>query len=281
MSWPAALLLAILQGLTEFLPVSSSGHLVLLQNLLRHLAAGDLPDALAFDLLVHLGTLLAVLVYFRRDLARLSRSLWAPSALTPTSAPLHNGRRELALMALALVPTAVVGLALRSAVDILLHRPVVVAGLIGVTGLVLLFTRRFANPVLLRSPSPSRLTWIQALGMGAAQGLAVLPGLSRSGLTIATGMALGLAPLDAFRWSFLLSIPAIIGAALLEWSLHPEAVAGLGAAAFVSALVAAGVALGALAILSRMLVRARFHLFAWYCFGIAIAGALVFTVWLP
>jgi undecaprenyl-diphosphatase len=280
-SWAAALLLAILQGITEFLPVSSSGHLVLLQNLLRRLGGQRLEEELVFDLLVHLGTLLAVVVYFRADLARLAGNLVAPASLTSSDGPLHNGRRELGLVALALVPTAVLGLALRSSVEVLLQRPAVVSGLIGVTGLVLLSVRRFSLSGRTGSAGAEALTWVQAVGIGAAQGLAVLPGLSRSGLTIAAGMALGLAPMTAFRWSFLLSIPAILGAAALEASLSPEALAHLGGKEIMAALVAGGVALAALAVLSRTLRSARFHLFAWYCFAVALAGAILFTVWQP
>jgi len=280
-SWAAAILLAVIQGITEFLPVSSSGHLVLLQNVLQRLSGSRLTDELAFDLLVHLGTLLAVVVYFRADLARLARSLRAPTALTPADGPLHNGRRELGLMALALVPTAIVGLALRNSVEALLQRPAVVSGLIGVTGLVLLSTRRFSSAESTGSPAGAGLTWVQALGIGAAQGLAVLPGLSRSGLTIAAGMALGLAPMTAFRWSFLLSIPAILGAALLEASLSPDVMTHLGGQAFTAALLAGAVALVSLAVLSRILQKARFHLFAWYCFAVALAGVTLFTVWQP
>jgi undecaprenyl-diphosphatase len=278
-SWAAALLLAILQGITEFLPVSSSGHLVLLQNVLQRLSGRHLPDELAFDLLVHLGTLLAVVIYFRADLARLARDLWAPTTLTPADGRLHNGRRELGLMALALVPTAVLGLALRSPVNALLQRPAVVSGLIGVTGLVLLSTRRFSSSGRTGALAGEGLTWVQALGIGAAQGLAVLPGLSRSGLTIAAGMALGLSPMTAFRWSFLLSIPAILGAAALEASLSPGAMSHLGGMAYAAALVAGAVALVALVVLSRALQKARFHLFAWYCFAVALGGVILFTVW--
>jgi undecaprenyl-diphosphatase len=184
-------------------------------------------------------------------------------------------------MALALVPTAAVGLALKSSVEALLQRPAVVSGLIGVTGLVLLSTRRFSSSGPGGSPAGMSLTWVQALGIGAAQGLAVLPGLSRSGLTIAAGMALGLAPMTAFRWSFLLSIPAILGAAALEAGSSPEALTHLGGQAFTAAVLAGVVALVALAILSRVLQRARFHLFAWYCFAVALAGVILFTVWQP
>jgi undecaprenyl-diphosphatase len=271
MSWTLALLLGLLQGLTEFLPVSSSGHLVLAQNLAERLSGRRLASLLAFDLLVHVGTLLAVVVYFRQDLRRLLGSALTPDRLDP-----HNGRRELLLLATALVPTAIVGLALRNLVEDLLQQPALVAGFIGVTGLALLSTRALA-PVAGTAAATLTPSWLQTLGIGLAQGIAVVPGLSRSGLTIAAGLALGMAPRAAFRWSFLISIPAIAGASALELTREPAALAGLGWPALAAALVAAGVALAALALLARLLDRARFHHFAWYCFTVAIAGVWFFT----
>ncbi len=274
MSWLLALLLGILQVLTEFLPVSSSGHLVLAQNLSDRLGQQPLPAALAFDLIVHVGTLAAVIAYFRRDLRRL---LWP--ALTPGRPDPHNGRRELLLLAAALVPTAVVGLALRNLVEDLLQQPARVAGLIGVTGLVLLAGHTAGT---LRGATTSSMpTLLQSLGVGLAQGIAVLPGLSRSGLTIAAGLALGMAPREAFRWSFLISIPAIAGASALELGRHPEALAELGWPALLGAVAAAAVALAALALLERLLQRSRFHHFSWYCFAVAGAGLWYFGAGTP
>ncbi len=271
MTWGTALLLAVVQGLTEFLPVSSSGHLALFQSFLERLEGRPLAEALAFDVILHVGTMLAVLVYFRADLRRLL------AGLAPGSGEDGRGsRREIAFLALSLAPTAVVGLALRHVADTLLNRPVVVAALVGVTGLLLIGTR-----LLSRRPEITRphLTWSQALLMGAAQGMAVLPGLSRSGLTIVAGLAGGLPPMAAFRLSFLMSIPTIAGAAMLELGGRPEALGSLGWPAAVAAAVAGGVALAALAILSRTLKRGHFHLFSWYCFAVALVGIILFSTW--
>ena len=276
MTWPIALLLAVLQGLTEFLPVSSSGHLALLQSYLERRSGSPLAEALAFDIIVHLGTLLAVLIYFRADLRRLLPALLPASSADEESAGRSTSRRELLFLAISLPPTAVIGLLLRSFAERLLHMPVVVAALIGVTGVLLLSTRRHS---VAQKGAGAPLTWGRALAMGAAQGMAVMPGLSRSGLTIAAGLATGLSPMAAFRLSFLMSIPTIAGAALLELSGNQGALAVLGWPALGAALTAGLVALAALGILSRTLIRGRFHHFAWYCFAVAGAGIVLFTVW--
>jgi len=273
MTWPIALFLAVLQGLTEFLPVSSSGHLALVQNAIERFTGSPLADALAFDIIVHLGTMLAVVLYFRKDLGSLLAALRPGAGGRTTTA-----RRDLFHLFLALFPTAVVGLALRPLAAAMLHRPVLVAGFIGVTGVLLLLTRTRTRG---RQDSPdtaSEFTLTRALIMGTAQGLAVIPGLSRSGLTIAAGLAAGLSPLAAFRMSFLMSIPTVAGAALLELGGHPEALAQLGWPAAGAALVAGLVALVALAILSRTLRQGQFHLFSWYCFAVAGFGILYFTL---
>jgi undecaprenyl-diphosphatase len=276
MTWPIALLLAVLQGLTEFLPVSSSGHLALVQNAIERFTGTPLAEALAFDIIVHLGTMLAVVLYFRRDLGSLLLSLRPGQGAGQDTPAARTSRRELFFLVLSLFPTAIIGLALRPLASSMLHRPALVAGLIGVTGIILLLTRsrgRLDNPA-----TTGEFTLARALAMGAAQGLAVLPGLSRSGLTIAAGLAAGLSPLAAFRMSFLMSIPTVAGAAILELGGHPEALAQLGWPAAGAAVVACLVALVALAILSRTLRRGQFHLFSWYCFAVAALGILYFTL---
>ncbi|MFQ5669730.1 MAG: undecaprenyl-diphosphate phosphatase [Acidobacteriota bacterium] len=278
MSAAAAFLLAILQGLTEFLPVSSSGHLVLAQNLLERSGNPVLAQPLAFDLLLHLGTLASVLVYFRRDLLCLARSLAPADGLTPAGRASHNTRRALGLAAVALLPTGLVGLPLRTLVGSLMHRPLMVCLLLAVTGGVLLSTRRVGNSGPAQPATLPAMTWTQALGLGAAQGLAVLPGLSRSGLTIAAGLALGMSPMAAFRWSFLISIPAIAGAAVLEIPRQPGGGWDLRWTDLGAALAAGLVGLLALRLVAGSLVTSRFHHFAWYCLTLAAGGALFWQV---
>jgi undecaprenyl-diphosphatase len=277
MTWTIALLLAVLQGLTEFFPVSSSGHLALFQNLVEQITGSELAEALAFDIIVHVGTMLAVVFYFRKDLGHLLQAVIPGGRGLSNDAAAKATRREIFFLGVSLVPTAVIGLALRSAAASILHRPVIVSALIGVTGLVLLFTRSTGSTKN-SPPSPNEFTLTRALAMGVAQGMAVLPGLSRSGLTIAAGLAAGLSPMAAFRLSFLMSIPTITGAALLELGGHPEAMAQLGWPAVGAAVVAGLVALVALAILSRTLRQGQFHYFSWYCFAVAGLGIMYFTL---
>ena len=189
--------LAVLQGLTEFLPVSSSGHLVLAQA-----AMGIDDPAIVVDVALHVGTLFAVLVVYRRDLASLARGLF-------------DGRwREPLLLVLGTLPAVVVGLGFRDQVEVAFESPRTAAYGLFATAAMLFAGEAFRRRRLGMEPGP--LSWRIALGVGIAQALAICPGISRSGSTIACGLALGLAPAAAARFSFLLAIPAIGGAALLQ-----------------------------------------------------------------
>jgi len=200
-----AVFLGALQGATEFLPVSSSGHLVVVPTLL-----GWGPPSLTFDITAHLATALAVLVFFRGDwwrmLAGFGRGLRAGS---PWSDP--DGR-ALVLVAVATLPAGLVGVALEDYFTELFAAPRTVAVMLVVTGAILLTAERLARGV--RTPGAVDLP--RALAIGAAQAVAIVPGISRSGSTIATGMALGLPRAEAARFSFLMATPIIVGAALLQ-----------------------------------------------------------------
>lgn len=185
-------LLGLVQGLTEFLPVSSSGHLVLAQAALGL----EVPGA-ALEAAAHLGTLLALLVHFRRDLMALAVGVVRPGA----------ERRMVGLLLLATVPVVVVGLLAREPIGRAFDSPPLVGGMLLVTALALaLAGRRAARAGRERVAAPD------ALAVGGAQAAALLPGLSRSGATVAAGIACGLLPSVAARFSFLLAIPAIAGA---------------------------------------------------------------------
>jgi undecaprenyl-diphosphatase len=258
------LLLAILQGLTEFLPVSSSGHLALTRALLGDPALGsDVSVAIA----LHLGTLGAVLAYFRSDLAGLVRG-----ALRPGAAGGQLAGRERALLAYLVVgtlPAAAAGLLARSAIEGAFDRPRLVGAMLLLTAASLLATRWMGTG----TSSDGRLGAGRALVVGAAQALALLPGVSRSGATIVAGLALGLEREAAFRFSFLLSIPAILGAATLEtWAvLARDASLGASASALAGAVVVAGVVgYVSLAVLRQAVSRRSLHWFALYC---AVVGA--------
>lgn len=185
-------LLGLLQGLTEFLPVSSSGHLVVARALL-----GVSVPGVALEAAAHLGTLWALLLYFRRDLVHLAvRARFR-----------GEERRYVALLALGTVPVALVGLVARDAIEQTFAAPALVGWMLWVTAAVLVVGDRRA-----RGGSRDRVCVADAVAVGLAQAAALLPGISRSGSTVAAGLARGLRPVVAARYSFLLSIPAVAGA---------------------------------------------------------------------
>ncbi|MBW2581632.1 MAG: undecaprenyl-diphosphate phosphatase [Deltaproteobacteria bacterium] len=204
-----ALCLGVLQGITEFLPVSSSGHLALAQYLF-----GFREPQLFFDVAVHVATLMAVFVVFRADLLLMftdclrffSRTPSAPP--TPASTAEGSGVRMAVMILVGSLPTAVIGLLLRD----VFQRPAIVGLCLWITGFFLVWSR-WSRQHRKHLDSPNVL---DALVIGLAQGAAISPGVSRSGVTIVTGLLLGLRPETAFRFSFLLSIPAILGALASE-----------------------------------------------------------------
>ena len=265
----ASLLLGIVQGLTEFLPVSSSGHLVLGRTLLPEGALRS-PGVL-FEIVVHLGTLAAALIYLRREVFGLLGSLAGRGN--------GAGRRLIGLLLVASIPAAVVGIAFRDQIHAAFSGTGFAAGGLVLTGAVLLCFRRSAAtagpardiPALPRGFSDA--VWI-----GVAQAAAILPGVSRSGMTIVAGRERGVSPPDAARFSFLLSAPVIAGAALLEGgaALGSGALTEGGAAValeltvgFLTAFVAGTLALRWV---FDWLARERFHQFGWYCLSVGGIG---------
>jgi undecaprenyl-diphosphatase len=255
-----AALLGLVQGLTEFLPISSSGHLALFEHFLR-INSGDL----SFEITVHVGTLLAVLVYFRARLWALARSVFG---ISTGAHSVSEGRTLVLLIVIGTIPAVIVGFLFKSSVERLFASPGIAAGLLMVTGVYLL-TLRFA-PAKKSHLSTPRAWWI-----GVAQAAAILPGISRSGTTITTGVLLGVNPGVAAEFSFLLSIPAILGASVLSL---PDAIQSgqFGMAHCIGGLVAAVVGYLALAAVFASLRRGRFSWFGAYCL---IAGGVA-GVWL-
>ncbi len=275
MSILQAIVLAIVQGITEFLPVSSDGHLVLVPWLF-----GWPDQGLAFDASIHLGTLGAVIVYFRREWVGLARGLVTGSAVKFGNPHGEAGEirpwRLALLIAIALIPTAFIGFALKDTVEGPLRKPQWAGAFLIVTA-VLLAGGDYLSKQLRRMEAARPR---DAIVMGIAQGLAVLPGLSRSGSTIAAGLATGLTREAAGRLSFLIAVPAIIGAGALVlvdiartnnvtnpgWGVIAIGIAG----SFMTGLLALG-------LLMRLLRRGSLKPFAIYCAllgtGILIARA--------
>ena len=191
-----------MQGLTEFLPVSSSGHLVVANAVLQGMGHAKTPDVLEVNVALHLGTLLSVLVYYARDIAKL----------------FTTNRHLIALLVLGTVPAAIVGVSLKklvpeSTADAILENPLVAGAMFPVTAAILWAASRWCS----RGERDYRsITPRDALLIGLAQAAAILPGISRSGSTIAAGQATGLRRDAAATFAFLLAIPAIAGAGVLE-----------------------------------------------------------------
>jgi len=254
-----AILLGALQGATEFLPVSSSGHLVMGQALL----GVEIPGII-FEVVVHVATLLSVLVVYRVRILGLARGVLverSPDAL-----------RYVGFLVLATLPVAVVGLLFGDRIERLFAAPWVVGVALLVTG-ALLFSSRWA----LRRPLAPTFGWRVALLIGIAQCLALTPGISRSGTTVVTALWLGVSPVEAAAFSFLLSIPAIAGAAVLAAPNLARGAEAVGAVPLAAAAVVAAV-VGVLAIRTfvAMLRNRSFPAFALYCW----AAGLGFLAWL-
>lgn len=253
----ALLVLALVQGVTEFLPVSSDGHLVLVQTWLALRG-----PHLAIDVALHLGTLLAVLLVFRRELAGLIRA-WA-----------GGERREVGLLLLASLPAAAVGIGLREVFERIFESGSAAAAGLLVTGLFLFAGERARRARATPASVPHRLGWRDALWIGGMQALAILPGVSRSGTTIATALVRGIPSPEAARFSFLLSIPAVGGAVLLELpGLLRDG--DVGAELALAVLVTFAVGVAALRFLLAFLGRGAFLWCALYCLALG-AAALVF-----
>jgi undecaprenyl-diphosphatase len=252
----AAVGLGVLQGLTEFLPVSSDGHLAIGSWLF---GTGDLP--LSMVVVVHAGTLLATILVFRIEILALVRELISGLSKPRAYVATDRGRTTIGIV-IASVPTAIIGLLLEDRVEWLASIPWVV-------GVCLLASAAAVALTYKRTGDKTTLAYWQYLLVGVAQGLAVLPGLSRSGSTIACAMVLGLAGPEAFRLSFLLSLPAVAGAVLLEL-LKPGALAELGSAAIISGATAFVVGLAALVVLKRVVERGKLAWFAFYLVPLGI-----------
>lgn len=266
MQWLELVLLGTIQGLTEFLPISSDGHLALAQRWL-----GISQGGLAITVALHAGTLLAVLVYFRQDLRRLTRAL---PDMVAGRAPAADRRLTLAIVA-GSIPTAVIGLALKRPTEELTTNLWAIGGFLLLSGAWNWVTvRRTAGG---GGRGMDGLGLVDAIAIGAVQGLAVLPGLSRSASTIGMGVGLRLSRDTAARYSFLLSLPAVAGALLLEAKDFRDFPADQVGPVLLGAAVSFTVGMAALAALFRMLRAGRFDLFAFYCW--ALAAGVFLAAW--
>ncbi|MCK5487123.1 MAG: undecaprenyl-diphosphatase UppP [Desulfobacterales bacterium] len=268
-----AIILGIIQGLTEFLPVSSSGHLVLFQQLF-----GLKEAELFFDVCVHLGTLVAVIIVFRQEIIKIISALLQLVSLAGQKEKFLQKVKSDPELKMAVfivigsIPTAILGLLFASIADRLFSSALITGLMLMVTGLLLWLTRKAGTHAV--STSIGHLTPGKAFIIGIVQGLAIIPGISRSGSTISTGLLLGVDRETAARYSFLLSIPAIVGAGLLSLK---EGFSQTNPAIWISLLGAVPAALvgyGALKSLLHMVKKGRLYVFAPYCWLVGILAIL-------
>lgn len=260
-----ALVLGIVQGATEFVPISSSGHLVLVPWLL------DWPEpGLVFDTIVHWGTLVAVLAVFWRDLVALVQA-WARSLVERN---LDSTEAQLAwLIIVGTLPAALMGFLWEDFFESLFRSPGRVAALLLVTGAILALSERLGK----RQRSMGDLSWLDSVLIGLAQGLAIAPGISRSGATMAMGLLRGVKREAAARYSFLLATPIILGAGLLPLAelFRAEVVGAVLPPLIIGFLAAAISGYLCIRVLLAYLQRGRLYVFAIYCW---LAGIMSLTL---
>jgi undecaprenyl-diphosphatase len=246
-----AIIWGLVQGLTEFLPVSSSAHLILVPALLDL----DEPD-LATTAVLHIGTLLALLWFYRRELIGMVRSPRAP----------HN-RRLWMLLIIGTIPAAVIGLALRGPIEIIFSDPWIVAVSLVITGLILLVAHRLIPGTRTIADGTAGDAWV----VGMAQAIALIPGISRSGMTMTAGLAQGMSRQESARLTFLLGIPAIAGAGALEM-MDVIRDGGIGPELLVGTAVAGVSGYFAVSIFVKLIARRGLLAYALYCLAFGTAA---------
>ena len=267
-----AIIVGIVQGLAEFLPISSSGHIVLTQYLLgiREVGAEHQPD-LGFEVILHVGTLVSVLLFFRRSLWRLVQSLFDKE--------MTEERKKIMWLAVATLPAVIAALLFKDFFDAVPGKPVVVSALLFLTGLILFIPR-------LVKGGAEKVGLKTSVIMGIGQAFAILPGISRSGSTIAAGMVSGAKAEKAAEFSFLMSIPAITGGFVLtmkdrieQTGSFSEALKSCFSAPYLAgAMTSALVGLLAIYLVMGAVKRGKLEYFSYYCFAAATAGVLYFSL---
>lgn len=272
MSLAEAIILGVVQGLTEFLPISSSGHLVIVKGVLDVDSAG-----IVMEVALHFGTMIAVCTFFRKDIAAIIRDVISSIRKLLDGAGLQRALSEdkntvlFLMIVIATVPTVAIALLFRGLFEKAFDLPLLASVMIIVTGIVLWFTKS------IRARGAARKTFriVDALTVGTVQGMSIIPGVSRSGSTIAAATFLGIDAELSARFSFLLSIPVIIGAAISKsGELNGAAVVPLHIIS--GAVVAAIVGYLALFFLINLIKKGKLHLFSYYCWGVGLFSVIYF-----
>lgn len=264
-----SILLGIIQGLTEFIPVSSSGHLVLLQ----HFLGWGESENILFEVFLHLGTLFAVLLYFHKTIWELIKSLF--SWKNTVNREIHRKNRNLIVyLIISTLFTGVYYYFFGDAFRSIYQMPMFVALLLLVTGIIIFVSDFFRDGDL----PASNMGFLRAITIGLCQGMAILPGISRSGTTISSSLAMGIKRKDAAHYSFLLSIPAIIAANISEFKALVNFEIGQMQsylAGFISSFV---VGYLIIAFLIRMIEGNRLKYFAYYCWIVGLISIVLLSL---
>ncbi len=273
MGFLSSIFLGLVQGIAEFLPISSSGHLSLFQHFFGLTEAG-----LFFDVLLHLGTFIAIFVYYWRDIVnlvkaflRLVTGLFSKKKKGARKGRKDPGARMILMLIVATLPLFVI-LPIKDKVESLYSNTIFVGCALIVTGCILFFSDRMAKG----KKTVRSATLLDALLVGVGQAVAVVPGLSRSGTTISAGMLRGFSRKFAVRFSFLLSIPAVLGANII--SIGDAVAAGIDTSllpAYIAGTVVAAVSgYFAIRLVNSLADKGKFGSFAYYCWGIGAAAVI-------
>lgn len=261
-----AIIVGIVQGLAEFLPISSSGHIVLVQNLL------DIEESsLSFEIILHLGTLLSVLIYFRASLWKLCQSLWTKN--------MRDERHMIFWLGIATIPAVVAYKLFSEQFKAAYDSPVLVSGLLLLTAALLFVPKIVKNKT-------ANIGMKSSLWMGIGQALAILPGISRSGSTIAAGLVSGVRAEKAAEFSFLMSIPAIAGGFVLNLKDEAKKLGSWGSAvdacttdAYIwGAVASAIVGLLAISLAMKVVKKGKLEYFSYYLIAASISGMIYFSM---
>lgn len=280
MNFIQAILMGIVQGLSEFLPISSSAHLVFTSNFYKVFKGIEIVqtsnEEVFFDIMVHLGTLIAVLIFFRKDVINIIKAMWHAFKTKNWS---DNEAKLGLFIILGTIVTIALALPINEVAEKLVYTPSIVGILLFITGFTLLYSEYKSKKI---EEKKSEMDLKTSIFIGLAQGLAALPGFSRSGWTIATGLFCGLDRITAARYSFLLSIPIILGASmvypLVKIDIH-EAMQYNWTAILAGTVMSAVVGYICIKYFMKFISKFSLAIFGYYCIIAGIATAVFFTIY--
>lgn len=267
-----AIILGIIQGISEFLPISSSGHLVLAQQYMELIggkAIGNSED-ITLEIILHLGTLIAIVVIYRMDILNLIKDVFSKDNEAQKSSLNYIGA-----IVVASIPIAIVGLKFKDVIEGLFENPLYASGFLLITG-VILYASKFGKVT-----GSGKITYKNAIIIGCAQAFAILPGISRSGSTISTALLCGVDRKEAGRFSFLIFLPAVSGVTLKMFlELHEEgALASIWTIDMLAGFLAS-VIMGfiTLTLLLKFIDKGNFYIFSFYCIIVGAISTIVFAL---